>query len=78
MFGTLNNYLSGVRRAWSVQDGDLVASFVSMKDKHIMNRNLYLEMPENAVERVLEPPIDEIVSSHLKVLFYLGLERKFS
>lgn len=74
MFGTLNNYLSGVQRAWSVQDGETVAGFLSLQDKHIMNRNLYLPEPEHYVERQLDPPIDEIVSSHLKVLFHLNSE----
>lgn len=74
MFGTLNNYLSGVQRAWSAQDGQTVAGFVSLSDKHIMNRNLYLESPEGAVERQLDQPIDEIVAAHLKVLYYVGCE----
>lgn len=76
MFGTLNTFLSGVARAWAVNDGVNLASFVSLKDKHIMNRNLYVEMPENAVSRILEAPIDEIVCAHIKVLYYLSLERK--
>lgn len=76
MFGSLNNYLNAVHRAWSAQDGQTVASFISLNDKHIMNRNLYLEYPENAVQRQLDQPIDEIVCSHLKVLYYLGTERK--
>uniref|UniRef100_A0A1A9V0K1 PCI domain-containing protein 2 homolog n=1 Tax=Glossina austeni TaxID=7395 RepID=A0A1A9V0K1_GLOAU len=74
MFGTLNTFLSGVARAWAVNDGVNLASFVSLKDKHIMNRNLYVEMPENAVSRILEAPIDEIVCAHIKVLYYLSLE----
>ncbi|XP_053950784.1 PCI domain-containing protein 2 homolog [Anastrepha ludens] len=76
MFGTLQNYLSGVQRAWSAADGETLASFISLKDKHIMNRNLYVECPENTVERMLDPPIDEIVCVHLKVLYYLGLETR--
>lgn len=42
-----------------------------------MNSNLYLQNPENAVNRLLESPIDEIVSAHIKVLYYLWLERKY-
>lgn len=76
MFGTLQNYLSGVQRAWSATDGDSLACFISLKDKHIMNRNLYVENPENTVERMLDSPIDEIVSAHLKVLYFLGMECK--
>lgn len=77
MFGTLNNYLSSVHRAWTNGDGEVLASYISLKDKHIMNSNLYLQNPENAVNRLLESPIDEIVSAHIKVLYYLWLERKY-
>ncbi|TMW39509.1 hypothetical protein DOY81_015411, partial [Sarcophaga bullata] len=76
MFTTLKNYLSNVHRAWTNGDGDQLASFISLKDKHIMNRNLYVQNPENAVGRILESPIDEIICAHLKVLYYLWLEPK--
>lgn len=77
MFGTLNNYLSSVHRAWTNGDGDILGCYISLKDKHIMNRNLYVQNPENAVGRLLESPIDEIVCAHIKVLYYLSLERKY-
>lgn len=76
MYESLSTYLNNVQRAWSAQDGSLVASFVSLKDKHVSNRSLQIEMPENMVERMMDPPIDEIVSAHLKVLYYLTCERK--
>lgn len=76
MFGPLNNYLSGVERAWFAKDGNIVASFVSLSDKHILNENLYLELPENDVENILESPIDEVVIYHLKVLYYLGTKNR--
>lgn len=78
MFGTLQNYLSNVERAWQVQDGHNVAAFLSLKDKHIMNRNLYIQSPEYECERILDSQIAEIVSSHLKVLFYLGSDGKLT
>uniref|UniRef100_A0A1B0B3W3 CSN12-like protein n=1 Tax=Glossina palpalis gambiensis TaxID=67801 RepID=A0A1B0B3W3_9MUSC len=67
-------FKSRLFQALLVNDGVNLASFVSLKDKHIMNRNLYVEMPENAVSRILEAPIDEIVCAHIKVLYYLSLE----
>ena len=73
---SLNSYLNGVQRAWSSQDGHLVSSLISLKDKHIGNRNLHVEIPDNMVERILDQTIDEIVSAHLKVLYYLTCERK--
>ncbi|XP_037938673.1 PCI domain-containing protein 2 homolog [Teleopsis dalmanni] len=74
MFGTLNTYLSGISRCWTATDGASLASFLSLKDKHIMNSNLCLQNPENAVEKVLDSPIDELVCTHLKVLYYLDIE----
>lgn len=75
MYDSLSTYLNNVQRAWSAQDGSLVAAFVSLKDKHVLNRSLQIEMPENMVERMMDPPIDEIVSSHLKVMYHLTCER---
>lgn len=76
MYDSLGTYLNSVQRAWSAQDGNLVASFVSLRDKHVSNRSLQIEMPDNMVERMMDPPIDEIVSAHLKVLYYLTCERE--
>lgn len=77
MYDNINSYLNCVQRAWSAQDGNLVATYISLRDKHISNRNLHIEIPEHIVERQLDQPIDEIVSAHLKVLYYLTCERKF-
>ncbi|XP_055371163.1 PCI domain-containing protein 2 homolog [Condylostylus longicornis] len=71
MSGTLSAYLSAIQRCWIAKDGYLVAAFISLSDKHICNKNLYLEYPENTVDRYLKQPLNEIVSSHLKVLFHL-------
>lgn len=76
MFDNLNSYLNNVQRVWSAQDGHLIAQLISLKDRHVSNRNLHIEIPDNMVERILDPPIDEIVSAHLKVLYYLTCERK--
>lgn len=76
MYDNLGSYINGVQRAWSAQDGNLIASFISLKDRHVLNHNLHIEMPENMVERMLDPPIDEIVCGHLKALYYLTCERK--
>lgn len=72
----LVGYLNAVHRSWLAQDGDIVAAFVSLKDRHVMNRALHLESPENMVERHLHPPLDEVVSEHLKTLYWLTGERK--
>lgn len=77
MFGNINAYLNAVQRTWSSQDGSLVAAFLSLRDKHATNPNLQVEYPDNIVERIVESPIDELISAHLKVLYYLSCERKY-
>lgn len=77
MFGNISTYLNAVQRTWAAQDGHLVATFLSLRDRHANNPNLQMEYPENLVERILDPPIDEILSAHIKVLYYLAGERKF-
>lgn len=77
MFGNVNTYLNAVQRTWAAQDGRLVATFLSLRDRHATNPNLQIEFPDNLVERLLDSPIDEILSAHMKVLFYLSCERKW-
>ncbi|XP_068148750.1 PCI domain-containing protein 2 homolog [Drosophila tropicalis] len=75
MFGSVNNYLSGVLRAAEDDDGDNLATFLSLRDIHVQNHNLYIAQPEKLVERMLKrTSMDEPVSAHLKVLYNLAQE----
>lgn len=76
MYDNINSYLTAVQRCWNAQDGYLLSNFVSLQDKHVSNRHLHIELPDNMVERYLDTPLDEIVSGHLKVLYYLTCEPK--
>lgn len=76
MFHNIGAYLNAVQRAWHAQDGQLLANFVSLSDKHINSRVLHVEMPDNQVERIVQQPMDEIVCAHLKVLYYLTRQRE--
>lgn len=76
MFDNLATYLNSVQRAWHAQDGQLVASLVSLGGRHTPSRALHVETPDNMVERMLDQPIDEIVCAHLKVLYYLTCTRE--
>lgn len=76
MFGSLNNYLGSINRLWHASEGDCLSLLLSLKDNHIMNRNLCVESPENAVYRILDAPIDDVVIAHLKALYYLSVDRK--
>uniref|UniRef100_A0AAG5D9M4 PCI domain-containing protein 2 homolog n=1 Tax=Anopheles atroparvus TaxID=41427 RepID=A0AAG5D9M4_ANOAO len=49
----------------------IVARFISLKDYHVNNPNLYKETPDAAVRQRVVSPLDEIVSAHLKVLYHL-------
>lgn len=78
MFGSLATYLNAVQRTWEAQDGHLVASFLSLRDRHATNRNLHVEYPDDLVEKILDQPIDEILSAHIKVLYYLSSQREYT
>ncbi|XP_030373291.1 PCI domain-containing protein 2 homolog [Scaptodrosophila lebanonensis] len=71
MFGTVNNYLSSISRAAEACDGDTLGKFLSLRDVHVQNHNLYIAQPEK-LRNSLKPPLDEIVTAHLKVLYYLA------
>lgn len=78
MFHNIGAYLNAVQRAFVAQDGQLLANYVSLSDRHINSRVLHVEMPDNQVERIVQQPMDEIVCAHLKVLYYLTRQRKAS
>lgn len=73
----LYNYLQTIQRLWNNGDGSGVARFLTLSGKHISHQNLHIEHPENAVERQIESPLEEVVSSHIKVLYYLHQNREF-
>lgn len=77
MFGSIVTYLNAVARTWHAQDGELVATFISLRDRHATNQHLHVEHPDSSVERVLDSPIDEILTEHIKVLYYLSKTREF-
>ncbi|KAH8364430.1 hypothetical protein KR084_006958 [Drosophila pseudotakahashii] len=74
MFGTVNNYLSGVLHAAQDYDGESLGTHLSLRDVHVQNHSLYIAQPEKLVDRFLKPPLDEVVSAHLKVLYHLAQE----
>lgn len=76
MFTSVTTYLNAVARTWHAQDGALVAQLISLRDRHATNPNLQVESPENLVDRILDAPVDEIVTEHIKVLYYLSRSRK--
>ena len=63
---SLNLYLSKVSNVWNAGEGDLLAQLLSFRDSHIANPRLQVPDPEAAVERVLDPPLDEMVAAHIR------------
>ena len=63
---SLNSYLSKVSQTWNAGEGDMLAALLSFRDSHIANPRLQIPDPEAQVERVLDPPLDEMVAAHLR------------
>lgn len=74
----LFSYLSTINRLWGNEDGSGVARFLTLGANHSSNTNLHIENPETVVERSISVPLDEVISAHLKVLFYLHDNRKYN
>lgn len=72
----LHTYLSTVSRLWGNGDGNGVARFITLNGNHASNSSLHIEDPDLAVERAIEAPLDEVISEHIKVLFYVYDNRK--
>ena len=50
----------------------LLQDYLSFRHGHVASSKLKLENPESSVERVLEPPLDEIVAAHLRLVMNLS------
>lgn len=73
----LYNYLSTVHRLWNNEDGVGVARFITFSGNHAKVPNLHVRNPDDQVARTIQSPLDEVVSTHLKVLFHLYSDREF-
>ena len=63
---SLNLYLSKISNCWENGDGEELAALLSFRDKHVTNPKLQIPDPEAQVERLLDPPLDEMVAAHLR------------
>lgn len=62
----VNSYLAKVSQAWQEGEGEDLANLLSFQDPHIASRALQIPDPEAQVERMLDPPLDEMVAAHLR------------
>ena len=63
---SLNMYLSKIANAWDAGEGEDLAALLSFRDGHVANARLQVAEPEAQVERVLDPPLDEMVAAHVR------------
>lgn len=68
----INQYVNAILRVWDSGDGFAIGRLLSLKDYHIRNSDFYLEDVDRIVQRQVPSPLDEMVSAHLRVLFYLS------
>jgi len=67
-----NQYINSLIRIWDAGSGKDIARFVSLRDNHITYQDLYKEYPERYIDRSIQQPFDEVVTCHIRVLFYLS------
>ena len=63
---SLNVYLSKISNAWDAGEGEALAELLSFRDGHVANARLQVAEPEAQVERLLDPPLDEMVAAHVR------------
>ena len=63
---SLNQFLSKIANAWDAGEGEELAALLSFRDGHVANARLQVAEPEAQVERVLDPPLDEMVAAHVR------------
>lgn len=66
------HYLQLIERCWKNQDGNKIANFISLRHDHATYVNLQQDNPEEMVKRFVSVPFEEMVSCHLKCLYYLA------
>jgi len=62
----MNLYLSKVSNAWNQGEGEMLSELLSFRDSHVANPRLHVPDPEAQVERMLDPPLDEMVAAHVR------------
>ncbi len=72
----MENYLNAVLEAWNAYDSNMLAALLSFSHEHAKNSKLREdEDPAEEVEKVLEEPIDDLVTDHLRALYYTDKEK---
>nr|SVE93619.1 EOG090X06A5 [Scapholeberis mucronata] len=72
---TLNQYLREIQSSWESRSGTEVSELLSFNHPHVMSSRLTSEGFETLVQRLVEPPLDEIVVLHLRCLSYINQQK---
>uniref|UniRef100_T1J4S1 CSN12-like protein n=1 Tax=Strigamia maritima TaxID=126957 RepID=T1J4S1_STRMM len=62
----LDDFLQFINDRITEKDGIGAAELLSFKHPHIANGRLQIERPEQVVERIIEPPFEEVIAAHLR------------
>ncbi|XP_071084842.1 PCI domain-containing protein 2-like [Haliotis cracherodii] len=63
---SLNSFLQSIDYALQNKDGLSAGELLSFQHAHIASPRCQLEHPESQVQRVLDPPFDEMVAAHVR------------
>ncbi|XP_052782506.1 PCI domain-containing protein 2-like [Mya arenaria] len=69
---SLNQYFNVLFDNLQQYDGEKSGELLAFTHPHVANAKLQLENPENLVQRVFEPPWDDVVSLHLRCCWAAG------
>ncbi|XP_044731020.1 PCI domain-containing protein 2 [Chrysoperla carnea] len=69
---SINQYLQNVDKYWQQNDALFLSELLSLQNDHVLSPQLQIEEPDEIVERLVSPPFDELVASHLKCIYALN------
>jgi len=69
------NYLYDVAEAWGNMYCKRMTKYVSLKDNHVFDKSIHTDSPEDIVGDIIDKPLDEVIVSHLKVVYYITRDR---
>jgi len=74
---SLKQYMDSLHDAISNQDGKYWAQLVNHKDSHVASHKLQLQDGHHSTKNYFDPPLDEMVANHLRVIWALGQDNYY-
>lgn len=69
---SVNQYLQLVNEALLSGEGITAADYLSCKHPHIASPRLQMERPDMAIQKVIDPPWDDVISCHIKCIYFIN------